>query len=382
MHEIFVFSDESGNPLVLNKRGKRITRGDPGGPKSFYVGILITPNPYEIRKSVNNAFIDLKNNIKNNKDKRTIDRGYFHARIDSHLARITIANALSTCNFTVKISEYNKDKFPGDNDRAKKQKEFHIQQLLATLSLLTMVYRKINLIIAKRPKSMESSVIPNIIDRLKNHCKFSLIESPHLPYRDYQFDDIKVEEDMTKEPVLQAIDFALWAYCRFLNSNDNTYINCLKFNEIKKFNGSGENSYLSGYDFYVGKDVYAEAWEDADLSYNFSNIGNNEPHKILIKLKNVLENLETDTPEDKQLNDLLCVLMKNSLDGKAMYLFMELWAKRIDNWHKKMDISCDEYICIKNRGGLVIAAQKRKLSAVEQLDLTRWSDYLRKISRN
>ncbi len=267
MAEISLFIDEYGDPLVLNKRGMKITDSDTDGPKSFYVGILITPNPDEIKQSVNKAFVNLKNNIGNNEDKRTIERGYFHASFDSHLAKSTLATELSTCNFSVKIIEYNKEIFPTDSNRAKKQKEFHFQALLTSLSPLPNVYEKINLIIAERLGSMESSVRPNIIDRLTDHYDFSLIETPHLPYKNFQFNNIKVEKCMTKEPVLQAIDFALWA-------------------------------------------------------------------------------------------------------------------KRIDNWPTKMNISYDEYICIKNRGGLAIAEKKRRLSAVEQLDLTRWLDSLRKMARN
>lgn len=140
-------------------------------------------------------------------DRRTLERGYFHASNDSTRAKLALAAVVKQRITGTLFCTY---RLPALRPtRGRKPKVHRVQELMlkfGTLAL-TSTRRRIELQVERR-KKLGRIASPGWVEELNRARELGVVDNPNIP-RLFPFIDVTIGEK--KEPGLQVADLLLWA---------------------------------------------------------------------------------------------------------------------------------------------------------------------------
>lgn len=233
--KIFAYSDET----AFNSNAENKFTGS---------GCLISESPIS-NLVIEEALMGLRNG-KNEKDIKTINRGFFHASKDSPNAHCCICRSIMknvTGEFVYNFINKKRDV------SLQKHKDNEIHNLTLLLSNETVTNLKIcdiSFIVEKR-KDFTNDHVKNWVEDFNKGKELQVYEYPSIPYL---FPNITLEQRGKKEPGLQLTDFILWAIQRTKKSHpDNKWFRCLNLKLSHLFHS--KEGLIQGGTYYLKEKV-------------------------------------------------------------------------------------------------------------------------------
>lgn len=197
--ELFAYIDESGDP-------------NPAVPDPFCLGVLLSKMPFS-SDFFSKAFSKLAcDKDFEERDRITLDRGYFHASFDSKNAHSYCCRAINQCGyeFEFRFSKFDKSKIKNLHDgKAYDAKLIHrhcIDVLLLNETIFSPDTFIVN--IADRPGSFSSEQVDSWEMLFIDTVLQSSLPNPIIPIR---IPEIQVNLVDTSNSGMQSVDFLLWA---------------------------------------------------------------------------------------------------------------------------------------------------------------------------
>lgn len=208
-----MYIDESGAPSTNDKN-------------PFALGVFVSTTPIP-----SDFFADSFEQLKNDPDftemdQQTVDRGYFHASLDSKNAHSFCCRKIAGIGWPSELHWVFLDKDAmnqGERNELDTEAKIH-QHLISLLEIATTIsgFKKVKIWVAERQGSF-SQRSPEIWEKdFVEAIQFSSISQPYIPTT-LPFFDIQVTD--ADQVGIQICDFLLWATQRNVFQNDNTWLN-------------------------------------------------------------------------------------------------------------------------------------------------------------
>jgi uncharacterized protein DUF3800 len=220
---IWYFIDEAGDPTVYGP-AKKVIVGTPGCSRVFLVGFLRTKDPQQIREKLSEVRLAVAGSAYL-KNVPSVQKSLlaFHANEDCTEVRMMVYEALLKTDFKAQIVVARKivgmfrDQFNDSEDR------FYDHLVTYLLRNRLHLYTPTTIIFSRRGNRSRQRSLREAVEFAVKQFRD---ENPRASQVDIEV-DVQTNQPI-QEPVLQAIDYVVWAVQRAYEKNEMRYFDYLR----------------------------------------------------------------------------------------------------------------------------------------------------------